>query len=203
MTAEEFKRELDELRKIIWDGVACYWAWRGLQAEDKESLTALNQYPAFFHPARVCLRNMALLQFAKVFDRDYRAVSLRNLLAKAKSDRQNLTPCATEGELDQIDTHIDKNEALLNSLKSLRDQRIAHHDAIRSIDGREPRQGEVQKLMEEIVSMFNALSRGHDGRVTSVITLKSQVVRHTSGVVRIMREEMERDNQRLRDMGTI
>src|SRR5918992_3081804 len=158
MTAEEFKRQLDELRKIIWDGVAYYWAWRGLLVEDEESLTALNQYRAFFHPARVSLRYMALLQFAKVFDRHPRAVSLRNLLAKAKKDRQNLTPCATDGELDQIDTQLDENEALLKSLKSLRDQRIAHHDAIRLTDGREPRRGEVQKLMKEIVAMFNALS---------------------------------------------
>jgi hypothetical protein len=55
--------------------------------------------------------------------------------------------------------------------------------------------------MEEIVSMYNALAKGHDGNVTSVNLLKRDAERQTSGVVRIMREEMERDFQRLRDMG--
>jgi hypothetical protein len=192
MTPEEFKRQLLELRKIILDGVAYYWAWRGLIVEDKESLTALNRYRAFFYPVRVSLRKMALMEFSKVFDRDHRAVSLTNLLAKAKEDRQNLMPCATDGELDQLDTQVKENEPLIKSLMRLRNQRLAHHDAFRLTDGRKERLGDVQKLMEEIVSMFNALSSGHDGNATWDVWLKSNGEWHTSEVVRIMREEIER-----------
>jgi AbiU2 len=102
-------------------------------------------------------------------------------------------PCATDGELDKIDAQVDENEPLLESLKSLRDQSIAHHDAFKSTEAGELRMDEVQKLMEDIVSMFNALSKGHDGGITYVSLLKSDTEWHTSEVVRIMREEMERD----------
>jgi AbiU2 len=80
MTAEEFNQQLDELRQIIWEGVACYWAWRELLIEDKETLTALNRYRAFFSPARASLQTKALLQFSKAFDSDSRTVSLRKFL---------------------------------------------------------------------------------------------------------------------------
>jgi HEPN superfamily AbiU2-like protein len=192
MTAEEFKRQLVELRKIIWDGVACYWAWRELVVEDKETLTALNRYHAFFYPARASLLIRALLQFSKALDSNTRTVSLRKLLAEAKKDHQNLMPCAADGELDKIAAQIDEDKPLLQSLKSLRDQRIAHHDAFRSTDAGKLRVDDVQKLMEDIVSMFNALSNGHDGGVTDVSLLKNDAEWHTSEIVRIMREEMER-----------
>jgi hypothetical protein len=147
ISTEDFKRQLDELRTIIWEGVACFWAWRGLLVMDEESAKGLNRYTAFFYPARESLRRVTLLQFAKVFDRDRRAVSLRNLLGKAMGDRQNLCPRATDEELTQLVVQIDKNEPLLNRLKGVRDQRIAHHDAIRATDASRLMPDEIQKLL--------------------------------------------------------
>ena len=83
MERQEFKRQLDELGKVISDGIAYFSAWRGLMVEDEDSAQALNRYRGLFLTARVALLKMTLIQFAKVFDRDRRTVSLRNLLAEA------------------------------------------------------------------------------------------------------------------------
>ena len=130
MQRQEFKRQLDELCKVISDGIAYFSAWRGLMVEDEDSAHALNRYRGLFLPARSALLWMTLMQFAKVFDRDSRTVSLRNLLTAAKKDREHLTPYATEENLRHIEQKVDASEGLLERLKRLRIQRIAHHDAI-------------------------------------------------------------------------
>lgn len=188
----EFKRKLDELRGIITDGIAYFSCWQGLRVGDEESAHALNRYRGLFLPARTALLWMALLQFAKVFDRDPRTVSLINLLNAAQADRECLTPYATLEDLAQIERELQSNEALLKRLKRLRDQRIAHHDAIASGD-RSVLYGEVRQLVEGIKSVYNSLCRGHDRSYTSFERLADDANRHTADVVRIMREEMERD----------
>jgi hypothetical protein len=124
MQRQEFKRQLDELGTIINDGIAYFSVWQGLMVEDQDSARALNRYRGFFLPARISLRWMTLLQFAKVFDPDPRTVSLRILLTAAEKNRKNLTPYATEENLRQLWKQIDVNEDLLVRLKRMRDQRI-------------------------------------------------------------------------------
>jgi len=83
---------------------------------DEESVRALNRYRGLFLSARNTLLWMALMQFSKVFDRDPRTVSLRNLLSAAKANRADLTPHATEEELKYIEERVDKKEELLERL---------------------------------------------------------------------------------------
>ena len=111
MEPQEFKRQLDELRTVISDGIAYFSAWRGLMVEDDDSAQALNRYRAFFLPARNAMLWMALLQFSKVFDPDRKTVSLRNLLTAAGKSRARLVPEATEEELNEIREQLDTNGA--------------------------------------------------------------------------------------------
>ena len=197
MEPQEFKRQLFELRTIISDGIAYFQAWHGLIVDDKVSAQALNRYRGLFLTARNALLWAALMQFAKVFDRDSRTVSLRNLLTAAKDDRKNLTPYATEENLLDIEQKIDASEGLLERLKGFRDQRLAHHDA--TVAGKVSLlYGEVQKLVEEIKSMYNSLTRGHDRSTTPFDYLARETERHTSEVVRIMREEKDRALRRVK-----
>jgi len=69
MQHQEFKRRLKELGGVITDGIAYFSVWQGLMVEDEDSAHALNRYRGLFLPARISLRWMTLLQFAKVFDR--------------------------------------------------------------------------------------------------------------------------------------
>lgn len=196
MEPHEFKQQLDELQTIIADGIAYFTAWRGVRVEDEDSAHALNRYRGFFLPAQLSLKQMALLQLAKVFDHDPRTVSLRNLFSAAKGNREFLTPYATENDLQDLERQIDSNEALLKRLKGYRDQRLAHHDSIIAGDVSLP-YGEVKQLVEDIKSMYNSLRRGHDNSYTVFKMLAADAERHTSQVVRIMLEERERAIRRI------
>jgi hypothetical protein len=201
MEPQEFKRQLDELRTAILDGIAYFTAWRGLMVEDEVSAHALNRYRGLFLPARNALLWMTLMQLAKVFDRHPRTISLRNLLTAARKNRENLTPHATEENLQQLEKQFDASEDLLVRLKRVRDQRIAHHDATITDDTR-LLYGEMQKLVEEVKSMYNSLTRYHDRSTTIFENLVREAERHTSQVVSIMREERDRAIQRFKKADT-
>jgi hypothetical protein len=201
MEPQEFKRQLDELRTIITDGIAYFSVWRGLMVEDEVSAHALNRYRGMFLPARTALHWMMLLQFAKVFDPDTRTISLRNLLTIAKADRESLTPYASEENLQKLEEQVDTNEDLLKRLKSLRDQRIAHHDANVTGDTR-LLYGETQRFVEAVKSMYNLLTSYHDHSRTIFDNLTSEAEEHTAEVVQIMREDRDKRLQRFKKSDT-
>lgn len=201
MELHEFKRQLTELGTVITDGIAYFSVWRGLMVEDEVSAHALNRYRGLFLPARNALLWMTFMQFAKVFDRDPRTVSLRNLLTAAEKDRERLTPYATEEDLQRLLNQIDVSDDLLTRLKSLRDQRIAHHDAIRKGDQR-LLYGEMQQLVEEVKAFYNSLTSYHDQSTTLFDYLVREAERHTSQVVNIMREERDRSVRRFKKSDT-
>lgn len=191
MEYQEFTRRLNELGSVITMGIAYFVAWRGLMVEDEESAHALNLHRGFFLPARDALLWMTFMQLSKAFDRDPRTISLTVLLDAAKANRTTLTPQATEDELNIIEKQISDNEQLLTRLKNLRDQRIAHHDAIAPND-RRVLFGEVQKLVEDIKSMYNNLCHWHNNTYTSFDMISRDAERDTAEVVNIMRSERDR-----------
>ncbi|MFC1994551.1 hypothetical protein ACFLVD_00205 [Chloroflexota bacterium] len=205
---QEFNRQLVELRTVIIDGIACFSAWRGLMVEDEASAHALVRYRGLFFPARYALLGMALMQFNKVFDRNPRTVSLRNLLTAAKKDRKRLTPYATEEDLQHIEQRVDANESFLKKLKRYRDQHLAHHDAIIALthhdaiiaDDVSLPYGDMKQLVEEVTSMHNSLARGHDQSGTAFERIARDTERYTSEVVRIMCEERDRAIQRVEEI---
>lgn len=199
MDRQEFNRQLDELSTVISDGIAYFSVWRGLNVGDDESAKALNRYRGLFLPTKVAMQNMTLMQFAKVFDRDLRAISLRNLLIAAKENRENLTPYATEKKLHDIENGIDASENLLGRLKSYRDQRLAHHDSFVARD-MPVFYGEMQTLIKDVVSMYNVLRVGHKKAVVAFDPLAKEVERHTTQVVQLIREDKDRAVQRVNDM---
>jgi len=201
MESPEFKRQLVELRKIIADGIAYFSAWRGLRVGDEDSAQALNRYRGLFLPAQIALQSQTLMQFAKVFDKHPKAISLRNLLTVANENRQSLIPHATEKDLQDIEQKIDNSESLLRRLWRYRSTRLAHHDAIVAGDTSLP-YGEVNKLVDEVKSMYNLLTKGHDRSFTSFEQLARDAERHTSEVVRIMREERDRATQKINEADT-
>ena len=105
-------------------------------------------------------------------------------------------PHATEKELQDVGAKLNSNESLLTRLKRYRDTRLAHHDAIIVGDTSLP-YGEVNKLVEDVKSMYNSLTKGHDQSVTSFDRLARDAEEHTSAVLRVMREERNRASQRV------
>jgi len=201
MEHKEFKRQLDELRTIITDGIAYFSAWQAIANLDENSAHALNRYRGFFLPAQVSLKNMALLQFSKIFDPDTRTISLRNLLSAVKENRQLLTPHAEEDDLKRIEHLIDSNEESLNHLKGFRDQRLAHHDKVISSDT-SLTFGKVRKLIDDVKVIYNSLSRGHERSTTAFDFISREAERHTLQVIEIMCEERDRAKERISEIDT-
>ena len=195
MELEEFKRQLHELQNIIINGIAYFSAWYGIASLDESSAHALNRYRGFFIPAQLSLMNMALLQFAKLFDHDPRTVSLRNLFSAAKSNPTLLVPYAEGDDLQNLESKIDSNEKVLGHLKSFRDQRLAHHDQVVSKDTSLP-YGQVRQLIDDVKDMYNSLSEWHEGSITSFDFISREAEEHTSKVIEIMCEERDRAKQR-------
>jgi len=196
MERQEFKRQLDELGKIILDGIAYFTVWHGLMADNEDTAHALNRYRGLFLPAQIGMKWMTLLQFSKVFDRHAKAISLSNLLTVAKQNSGELIPHATKENLRDLEQKIDNNKDLLTRLKRVRDKRIAHHDAIIAGD-MSLLYGEMRELVEEVKSMYNSLTRYYDRSSTIYDFFVREAERHTSQVVDIIREERDKAIRRI------
>jgi len=196
MKLEDYRKQLSELRTIIKDGITCLSAWHGLANLDDNMAHALSRYRGFFLPARLSLKHMALQQFANVFDRNPRAVSLRNLLSAAKNNPKLLAPYAKEHDLQDIESKINDNEELLSHLKTFRDQRLAHYDSVISEDT-SLTFGQVKQLINDVKDMYDSLSQGHERSITSFDFISREAQEHTSKVIEIMCEERARAKRRV------
>lgn len=195
MEQQDFKKQLDELRNMISDGIGYFSAWYAIANLDEDSAHALNRYRGFFLPVQFSLKNMALLQLAKVFDHNPRTVSLRNLLSTAKSNPTLFVPHAEGDDLQSLERKIDSNEKVLSHLKSYRDQRLAHYDQVVSRDT-SLLFGQVRHLIDDVKDMYNSLSEWHEGSTTSFAFKSREAEEHTSRVKQVMREERDRVRSR-------
>ncbi len=198
MELEEFTKHLHTLRDMISEGVGYFSAWYTMANLNEDEAHALNRYRGFFIPARSSLRDMALLQFAKIFDRDRRTISLRNLLSAAKNNPTILVPHAKEGDLEKLESEINENAQLLNNLKTYRDQHLAHQDKV--VKDTSLPYGKVKQLIGEVKDMYyNSLSKWHERSTTSYDFLTREAEQHTSDVKRIMCEERDRAKVRIQE----
>jgi len=156
--------------------------------DNEDAAKSLNRFRGFFLPARNSLLNMALMQFAKVFDKHKSTVSLRNLIEAAESDPINLAKNAVEGELENIKLNIASNEKLLEDLKTYRDKRLAHHDFIAPSDTH-LQYGKIRDLVKSTQSAYNQLTKYFDSSITIFESLEKESERHTREVIELMMEE--------------
>lgn len=198
MQYKEFNRQIIELRQVIADTVVYLTGWQGLMVQDDDSAQALNRYRGLFLTARNAMQWSALMQLAKIFDKDTRTISLRTLLTTAQSNPNELTPNITDEDLTSIEHQIEEKEPILESLKRFRDQRLAHWDANVTGDVK-LLLGDIKRLLEDTISMYNILLRGHEGSSVNYDSLIRTTEWHTSKIVSIMCEERDRDEQKIKD----
>jgi hypothetical protein len=179
-------------------GLAFYAVWNKLrthdQKEDPWSLDrqnhVLRRWKGFFTPTSIALQRMAMLEFAKVFDTDPRTASLVVLLEEARRDNA-LVPHAQVGDLEAISNRLAQAKDTHQALKKLRNQNLAHADG--SPDPLPPLMNQkVERLAEDIKYAFNRLSSAHDGSVWSWEYALDTTHRHTTEVLGLLVEEIER-----------
>ena len=183
MLREEFARQLKELGETLFSASVKYAIWLELWPTE-ERVGTLNRYGGFFLPVRHALYSTMLMEFAKMFDRDQRTISLTNLLQIGKTDPENLLPHAAPVELEQMSQRLSQNESVLESLKRKRDQQLAHLDP-------NPMEaplikGEFDRFVENLQSTFNELFRMHNMSGYGWTYQQELSIRNTTEVLRIL-----------------
>lgn len=198
MTRAEFRKRLGQLQEVITRGLTYYAVWKNLRLHDEgkaswsleEQNQVLGRFRGFFTPAGFALLDMTLMQFAKVFDTDPKTASLLNLLGAARQDA-SLVSGHTSAEVDAVSRQFRQSKRIRTALERMRNQQLAHVDADPAPVDR-LLTAEFDGLVEHVESAFNWLSRAHDGRLFSWEQSLRDVERHTTDVLGILREEMER-----------
>ncbi len=90
-----------------------------------------------------------------MFDRDSRTMSLRNLLDTAQRQME-LVPELTQQDIQNMNEQLSQHETAMDTLKCLRDQRLAHLDA--KPQPRSPLlKGQLDSLVTTVGEVFNQL----------------------------------------------
>ncbi len=201
MTSEEYGRRLDQLMKIITAGLIYYAAWINIRLHDadkvawtlKEQNEALGRYGRFLSPVASALNGMALMQFAKAFDRNRRTASLKILLEAAERT-PSLVPGRTVADLAAVSSQIKQSERIIEKLKLVRDKSLAHADAspnpVESLT-----KGDFDTLIEHTKSTFNCLSIGHSGASIAWDYPVQNVEENASEVMGILVEKVRNDRR--------
>ena len=199
MTSAEFVKRLDQLLDIITDGLMYYVAWINIRLPDADKVTwtldeqneARDRFRRFFRPVGSALNSMALIQFAKAFDRDPRTASLTNLLDAAQRT-PSLVPNRTAADLAAVSSQIKQSERIIKKLKRVRNQSLTHADASpKPVAGLLKR--DFDNLIEHTKSAFEYLWSGHKRAGISWNPLVQEVSRDTGEVMGILVKKVKND----------
>lgn len=187
MDRREFARQLNELQREVFHAIVSYQVRLALR-ETPEVVDILNRYRGFFIPVRDALYETMVIGFAKVFDRDSRTMSLKNLMRIAKGNVAQLVPNMTIEKIEELERRLSQHDAVLKAIKKLRDQHFAHLDA-----SPEPElpliKRDMEQMIETLKDVFNQLSAGHDKSVYSWSYQTNRSGWETSEILRILSED--------------
>ena len=201
MTSAEFGRRLDQLLDIITDGLMYYTAWINISLPDADTVTwtldeqneARDRFRRFFRPVGSALNSMALMQFAKAFDRNSRTVSLTILLDAAQRT-PGLVPGRTAADLAAVSSQIKQSEWIIQMLTRVRNHSLAHAEASpKPVPGLIKR--DFDTLIEHTKATFECLWSGHKSAGISWDPLVQEVSRDTSEVMGILVEKVRNGGQ--------
>jgi len=187
MDRNEFKRQLNEIQREIFRAIVSYELRLSLW-ETPQVVNILNRYRGFFIPVRDALFGTMVMGFAKVFDRDNRTMSLKNLIKVAKMDVVNLVPRMTIEKIEELEQQLSQHNVVLKAIKQMRDQHFAHLDAVP--DQKLPLiKRDFDRMVETLKNVFNELSKGHDGSVYNWSYQARQSERETRKILHILNED--------------
>ena len=164
---------------------------------DEETRGVLNTYVGFFNAVRVALHNGMLLETAKALDEDARAASLPNLL-KASEESPEFAPGVNIAAMQEW---LVEREAFIDGLQTLRNKRLAHHDAPAELPGG-LMYGDFTDMLEDLNHYWITLHRAHHG-VAAVMDSRIRKARQDTKalrrtLIRVRREQHRRADEDLR-----
>jgi len=189
MMRDEFRRRLSQAQsEFVW-GLKFYHIARAIFHAHIDR--KLDRFYGFFVPVHRALDGMVTIQFAKVFDKNPKDASLRNLLCAAKKGASTLVPYGTERQLDEMCKQLGRQEKAFEELKAVRNKYIAHSDAQRpKLPTLAP--SDFDTLVDSIKSLFDCLSLMHDQSThnwpSPDVTSDTSCL-HTDEILRLLRED--------------
>ncbi len=196
MTGEEFEKRLKQLMEEIVKGLLYYAAWVSLRFCDKDKVPwslgdqnkIVDSFGRFLTPVASALNGMALMQFAKVFDKNPRTASLVILLDAAQG-KPSLVPNRTPADLQALSKQLKQGQRIINKLTGVRNQRLAHAEA-------NPRQISLIKkdfdaLIEQTKAAFDCLSIGHTGSIVAWDSPVREVEQDAAELMRVLIDKVK------------
>lgn len=209
-----FKRMSFELMCPVLES---YYIWRTLtfarsitevgQERADKNARLMSLYKDFFVPSEQSHLQTFIIGLMKFFDKDSRALSIKNLIEVIKENKSILTfdvlrevnPTAVEmgfinedyspikeATISYIEQVRTKHEKLILNLKDIRDKQFAHTDMVAIKGTFVP--NEIENLIKNIQEIINKLSSDFDSSVTIWDHIKEEAVRDT----RFLLENLER-----------
>lgn len=167
-----------------------------------ENVQTMNKFIGFFFPAKEALRTTCLLELAKLFDVSQNSLHIDKMVNFAQSNVKRLTKQdflqfhkdrrfveqllehyeeMSNKDLVNVKSKIDGNRAILEKLKTYRDQYLAHDDVNK--DEAIITRGEVETLIELIKDILGLFSLKLDFSTTVYDFVESDGKNHTKNVV--------------------
>lgn len=204
-TTQSFKNDLIKLHDVLFAAFALWAVWNAVRLHDPSKIEwsidqgnqVLGRWNGFFTPVGRALHHLVIVEIAKMFDHDSRAVSLTNLLDRARNDA-SLVPHAQPNDLADISLRLQNVSPTIATIRQLRNQWFAHADAQPATLQSLPSQ-DVDSLIEDVKVVFNTLSRAHDGNVYSWASALEKCARDTSSILRVLVTEIGRVEAELDD----
>lgn len=159
MTSQKFERWRQTLASELIAAYTHYHIWEQLWPS-QDSISVLNAFRVFFHYTREAHRQMFFLRVAKVMERR-RTINLWRWLDEVEKDT-NLTPNLPASDIKQLRAKLEGHKEVLGRIRKYRDKRVAHIDECDMWADSTVTIGEAKILLQDLGSVFNAISVGYD-----------------------------------------
>ncbi len=183
-----FKRMSHEEMCVL---IESYYIWRTLtfsrsttemgKEEAEKNVKIINLYKEFFIPTEQSHLHTFIVVLMKFFDKDYRALSIANLIKQIENNKDSFTPeilrsihphleqmgvvkedylPISQSDIDHFEELKEKHKDLIANLKNIRDKQLSHTD-MEAIKGTFVPL-EIEELIKAVQDMFNKLSNSFD-----------------------------------------
>ena len=165
-TPERFKRWRSAIAEELVRAHSYYKIWKQLWPTE-EAVHTLNEYRAFFHYTIAAHLQMFFMSIAKITQHGSKSITIWRLLNEIER-HPNLIPGLSVSEIGRLRERVESHKNLLNRIGVYCNKKVINIDLRDEWPDENIWQdtaikiGEVEKLLEDLESIFNKISNAHD-----------------------------------------
>lgn len=186
MNRAQFKEHLDLIYGEILHVIIAYRVGTGILTADPKRLDAINRLHVFFSSVTETSRRSVYLSLAKIFDSSKKSASIWSVLEHAEQAPLVMVPHLLPQSLTDIRSMLEQNKPLINEIKRVRNRTIAHIETEASIEEAGATFGKIEQVLALAEYVYEELSRGFDGVSTLYGGVKSDAIRQTESIIRLV-----------------